>query len=52
MADELLIKDLRAQIERGQVIAIVGAGVSIGATNGNQLASWTDFLLSALIIKI
>jgi hypothetical protein len=44
MADELLIKDLRAQIERGQVIAIVGAGVSIGATDRNPLASWTGLL--------
>jgi tetratricopeptide (TPR) repeat protein len=44
MADELLIKDLRAQIERGQVIAIVGAGVSMGATNENPLATWTGLL--------
>src|SRR5271166_4968358 len=44
MADELLKNDLRAQIERGQVVAIVGAGVSIGATNGNPLASWTGLL--------
>ena len=32
-ADEELIKDLQAQIERRQVVAIVGAGVSIGATS-------------------
>jgi hypothetical protein len=44
MAEELLNKDLRAQIELGQVIAIVGAGVSMGATNGNPLASWTGLL--------
>jgi DNA-binding CsgD family transcriptional regulator len=44
MAGELLTNDLRAQIERGQVIAIVGAGVSIGATNRNRLASWTGLL--------
>jgi len=44
MADELLIKDLRAKTERGQVIAIVGAGVSTGATDGNPLASWTGLL--------
>jgi SIR2-like domain len=43
MGDELLIKDLQAQIERDQVMAIVGAGVAIGATN-NQLASWTGLL--------
>jgi hypothetical protein len=44
MADELLIKDLRAQVELGEVIAIVGAGVSMGATNRNPLASWTGLL--------
>src|SRR5271165_7026924 len=44
MADELLIKDLQAQIERDQVVAIVGAGMSIGATNRNPLASWKGLL--------
>jgi hypothetical protein len=44
MADELLIEDLRTQIERRQVIAIVGAGVSMGATDGNRLASWIGLL--------
>lgn len=44
MADEELIKDLQAQIERGQVVVIVGAGVSMGATNGNHLASWAGLL--------
>jgi hypothetical protein len=44
MADELLIKDLQAQIKAGQVVAIVGTGVSIGTTSGNQLASWTGLL--------
>ena len=44
MADELLIKDLQAQIEHGQVVAIVGAGMSIGATNSNPLASWKGLL--------
>jgi hypothetical protein len=44
MANELLIKDLQAQIKAGQVVAIVGPGVSVGTTNGNQLASWTGLL--------
>jgi hypothetical protein len=44
MAGELLTNDLRTQIQRGQVIAVVGAGVSIGATNKNRLASWTGLL--------
>jgi len=39
-----LIDDLRQQIERGQAIAIVGAGVSIGATNNAPAASWVGLL--------
>jgi hypothetical protein len=41
MADEELIRDLQDQIARRQVVAIIDAGVSIGATNGDKLASWT-----------
>ena len=44
MADELLIKDLQGQIKAGQVVAIVGAGISIGATHRHPLASWTGLL--------
>ena len=44
MGAKVLVSDLQEQIERGQVVAIVGAGVSIGATNGNPLASWTGLL--------
>jgi len=40
----VLLNDLQEQIERGQVVVIVGAGVSIGATNGNPLVSWTGLL--------
>jgi hypothetical protein len=40
----LLIKDLQTQIKAGQVVAIVGTGVSIGTTNRNRLASWTGLL--------
>src|SRR5262245_35406882 len=49
MADGLL-EDLRSQIGKRQVLAIVGAGVSIGATggkpevNGKPLASWLGLL--------
>ena len=39
-----LIEDLRQEIANGQVIAIVGAGVSIGATNNNAVASWIGLL--------
>jgi hypothetical protein len=44
MTDELLINDLREQIKRGQVVAVIGAGVSNSATNGNPYASWTGLL--------
>ena len=39
-----LIDDLKKQIDRGQAIAIIGAGVSIGATNSEPAASWTGLL--------
>jgi tetratricopeptide (TPR) repeat protein len=38
------VEDLRAEIARGRVLAIVGAGVSIQATGGNRLASWIGLL--------
>ena len=39
-----LIDDLRAEIAKGHVLVVVGAGVSIGATRGNPLASWQGLL--------
>jgi tetratricopeptide (TPR) repeat protein len=36
--------ELRSLIEREQVLAIVGAGVSIGATGGEPVASWIGLL--------
>jgi tetratricopeptide (TPR) repeat protein len=47
MAKEL-IEDLHQQIDTRQVVVIVGTGVSIGATNGNALASWTGLLHSGV----
>jgi hypothetical protein len=44
MGAKVLLSDLQEQIERGQVVVLVGAGVSIGATNENPLASWTGLL--------
>jgi tetratricopeptide (TPR) repeat protein len=35
---------LRDEIARGQVLAIIGAGVSIGATGNARAASWTGLL--------
>jgi SIR2-like domain len=48
MADEELIQDLQTQIERGQVVAVIGAGISIAATNGNKLVSWRGLLESGV----
>ncbi|MBV8279936.1 MAG: tetratricopeptide repeat protein [Verrucomicrobia bacterium] len=44
MENTLLKEDLRREIEASSVIAIVGAGVSVGATNNNPIASWTGLL--------
>jgi hypothetical protein len=43
-ADERVIKDLREQVERRQVVAIVGEDVPFVATSGNPLASWIGLL--------
>jgi SIR2-like domain len=43
MSDSL-VEDLRQEIANGQVIAVVGAGVSIGATHNNTVASWIGLL--------
>jgi tetratricopeptide (TPR) repeat protein len=39
-----LVEDLRKEIAKGRVLAIVGAGVSIGATKNASTASWTGLL--------
>ena len=43
-AFNILLDDLKEQIARGQVVAIIGAGVSIGATNHVACAAWTGLL--------
>jgi tetratricopeptide (TPR) repeat protein len=40
----VLLQDLQREIEAGSVIAIIGAGVSIGATNNQPVASWQGLL--------
>jgi hypothetical protein len=40
----LLLKDLQREIDAGNVIAIIGAGVSIAATNKKPAASWGELL--------
>ncbi|HEX2080299.1 MAG TPA: tetratricopeptide repeat protein [Longimicrobium sp.] len=44
MTADTLRDDLQRQIDAGQVVAIVGAGVSVGATNGAAVASWQGLL--------
>jgi tetratricopeptide (TPR) repeat protein len=39
-----LVEDLRQEIAKGHVLVVVGSGVSMGATHGNPLASWTGLL--------
>ena len=40
----LLLKDLQREIDAGNVIAVIGAGVSIAATNNKPAASWGGLL--------
>ena len=39
-----LLDELRHEISEGRMLAVVGAGVSIAATGGDDLASWTGLL--------
>lgn len=43
-----LLDDLRSEIAKGHVLAIVGAGVSIGATGGDAVASWAGLVKSGI----
>ena len=38
------VEDLRKEIAKGRVLAIVGAGISIGTTKNAPTASWTGLL--------
>ncbi|MGH8906507.1 MAG: HEAT repeat domain-containing protein, partial [Egibacteraceae bacterium] len=48
MGERALVEDLVAQIAAGQVVAVVGAGVSISASGGAPAASWTGLLTSGV----
>jgi len=43
-ADSTLHDDVRSHIATGDVLVVVGAGESMGATRGNPIASWTGLL--------
>ena len=40
----VLLEDLQREIEAGSVIAIIGVGVSVAATNNKSVASWRGLL--------
>ena len=40
----MLLEDLTKEIAKGRVVAIIGAGVSIGASGNHPCASWTGLL--------
>ena len=44
MPDSILLDDLRSHIGQRDVLVVIGAGVSIGATNRSPVASWTGLL--------
>lgn len=44
MPGDKLRDDLQRQIDGGRVVAVIGAGVSVGATNGRRVASWLGLL--------
>ena len=44
MNPDALLSDLIEQLRRGKVVAVVGAGISMGATNRAPCASWTGLL--------
>lgn len=39
-----LLTDLQSKIANNQTLIIVGAGISVGATKGNEVASWEGLL--------
>jgi hypothetical protein len=47
MSDALL-QDLRGQLAVGDVVAVVGAGLSLSATGNAEVASWTGLLRSGV----
>jgi hypothetical protein len=48
MVDSTLLDDLRAHLAQGDVLVVIGAGVSIGATNRSPVASWAGLLKHGL----
>lgn len=41
---DALCEQLKMEIRAGKVLAVVGAGISVGATSNNIVASWTGLL--------
>ena len=45
---DVLVDDLREQLTRGQLVVVVGTGVSVAATGGMPDASWRGLLLNGV----
>ncbi len=43
-----LIDDLRAELARGEVLVVVGTGVSIQATDGAECATWSGLIRNGI----
>lgn len=48
MALSAALDELKAEIEKGSALVVVGAGISVGATGGNPIASWFGLLKSGI----
>jgi hypothetical protein len=43
-----LIRELRSDLEKGKIIALLGEGVSIATSSGASVASWRGLLLNGI----
>jgi len=43
-----LLHHLQEELRKGQVVVVVGAGVSVAATGGSPIASWSGLLLNGV----
>lgn len=48
MGQERLLEDLRKELAQGEVLVVVGTGVSIQATGGAKFAKWDELILDGI----
>lgn len=48
MGQERLVEDLRGELARGEVLVVVGTGVSIQATGGAECAKWDGLIRNGI----